>query len=134
MNSALFHNNNDFSFLNNSVYWNRYDQLLNGMSLEQKTFVSKNEKVLQKKSEMMNAFLDYLFEQYKDSFVSVQGGIYQKIADEYIETVRAAGDNFVTRAEELEKENEDLKRQIKKLMEKENRKNGKDETTADRIG
>lgn len=98
------------------------------MSSEQKSFVSKNEKVLEKKSVMMNAFLDYLFEQHKDSFVSVQGGAYKKIADQYIESVQAARDMYVTRSEQLETENAELKKQIEELLKKE-KENGKNEIT-----
>lgn len=134
MESALFHNQNDYSFLNNSTYWTKYDRLLNEMSAEQKQFVSKNEEVLEKKSVMMNAFLDYLFEQYKDSFVSVQNGIYKPVADEYIESVKAARDSYVSRSEQLENENAELKQKLKELIEKEKSKNGKDKTTADGIG
>lgn len=134
MNSALFHNNNDFSFLNNSTYWVKYDNILNGMSNEQKQFVAKNEEVKKKKGVMINAFIDYLFEQYKDSFVSVQDGAYKPIADDYIESVKKAGDSYVSRAEQLENENEQLKRQLKELMEKEKKGNGKDKTTTGGTG
>lgn len=129
MDSALFHNQNNYSFLNNSTYWNKYDSLLNGMSAEQKQFVAKNENVMKKKTVMLNAFLDYLFEQYKDSFVSVQNGIYKPIAEEYIESVKAAGDSYITRSEQLETENEELRKQLKALMEKGKVENGKDKTT-----
>jgi len=134
MNSALFHNNNDLSFLNNSTYWIKYDNILNGMSSEQKSFVAKNEEVKKKKSVMMAAFVDYLFEQYKDSFVSVQNGAYKPVADEYIETVKKAGDSYISRAEQLETENEELKRQLKEFMNKGKKENGTDKTTADGTG
>lgn len=133
MDSALFHNQNDYSFLNNSTYWRKYDSVLNEMSPEQKQFVAKNEEVLEKKSVMMNAFIDYLFEQYKDSFVSVQNGIYKSTADEYIESVKKARDSYVSRSERLENENEELKRQLKELLEKE-KNNGKNEITTGGTG
>lgn len=130
MESALFHNQNDYSFLNTPTYWGKYENMLNDMSAEQKLFVSKNKDVLEKKSVMINAFLDYLFEQCKDSFVSVQNGIYKPIADEYIESVKAAGDSYVSRSEQLETENAELRKQLKELIEK-GKKNGKNEVTAD---
>lgn len=131
MESALFHNQNNFSFLNNSTYWNKYDSVLNDMSAEQKQFVSKNENVLKKKGVMLNAFLDYLFEQYKDSFVSVQNGIYKPVAEEYIESVKAARDSYISRSEQLESENAELKKQLKELLEKKGKENGKNEVTAE---
>lgn len=134
MDSALFHSQNDFSFLNNnSNYWNKYDGILNEMSLEQKKFISKNENVLEKKSVMMNAFLDYLFELNKDSFVSVQGGMYKQVAEDYIESVKAARDLYISRSEQLETENAALRRQLEELLQK-GKDNGKDKTTANGTG
>lgn len=133
MESALFHDINNYSFLNNSTYWTKYENILNGMSAEQRQYIAKNEDVINKKEVMLNAFLDYLFEQYKDSFVSVQNGIYKPIADEYIESVKAAGETYISRSEQLENENAELKKKLKELLEKGKNDNGKNEATASGI-
>ena len=133
MESALFHDINNYSFLNNSTYWTKYENILNGMSAEQRQYIAKNEDVINKKEVMLNAFLDYLFEQYKDSFVSVQNGIYKPIADEYIESVKAAGETYISRSEQLENENAELKKKLKELLEKGKNDNGKNEVTASGI-
>ena len=124
-----FNSFNDYQ-INNS-YWSRYNNMIKDMSNEQRIFVSKQDSVIEAKQNLMATFIDYLFERDKASFVNSSDDA-RKIADIYLETVKDASSRYVTRNEELEKENIELKKQIKQLMldfgEKEN---GKDKSSAE---
>lgn len=115
----------------NNSYWSRYNNMIKDMSNEQRIFVSKQDSVIEAKQNLMATFIDYLFERDKASFVNSSDDA-RKIADIYLETVKDASSRYVTRNEELEKENIELKKQIKQLMldfgEKEN---GKDKSSAE---
>ena len=126
---------NDFRFSNNfnpyqmnNSFWNKYNNLINQMSSEQKNYVGKQKNVLSAKQNLLSEFIDYLFEQHKNNFVLASEHA-KKLADEYITSIQKAADSYVTHSEELEKENADLKKQIQQLMldfgEKKNGKNNR---------
>lgn len=117
----LFNRNLNQFEINNS-YWQKYDSLLNSMSSEQKIFVSKQEEVIKSKQILISAFIDYLFEQNKNSFIATSD-LAKKLADDYYNCVSQAASGFVTHSEQLEKENEELKRQLKQLLSKSEGKN-----------
>ena len=100
-----------------SNFWKKYDDILNCLSTEQKTWVSKQDSVVIAKEKMFSMFLDYLFDQKKDDFVSVKDGKYKGIVNDYFAAIQNAADKYVSHAELLEKENQDLKEQLKKIIE-----------------
>lgn len=107
-----------------SAYWKRYDDTVAAMSAEQRNWVGKQKEVIDAKNTMLSVFFDYLFETHKEAFVAVGDGQYKTVVDSYINTIQKAADSYVSRAETLEKENEELRMQIKQLLQKE-KKNGK---------
>lgn len=110
-----FNSFNINNFQINNSYWSRYNSMIQDMSSEQRIFVSKQESVIEAKQNLMTTFIDYLFEREKTSFVNSSED-YKKISDKYLDTVKEAADRYVTRNEELEKENTELKKQLKQLM------------------
>ena len=98
-------------------FWKRYDDVINCLSSEQRDFVSRQKNVIQAKNLMYQEFIDYLFEINKDAFVSVSDGVHKNIVNKYINEIKNAADSYVSRTEQLEKENEELKAQIKKVLE-----------------
>lgn len=131
--------NEPFDFINfsdyqiNNSYWAKYNNMIKDMSSEQRIFVSKQNSVIEAKQNLMSTFIEYLFEREKASFVNSSDDA-RKIADIYLDTVKDASTRYVTRNEELEKENNELKKQIKQLMLDfgENENDGKDKTTTKR--
>lgn len=110
-----FNSFNINNFQINNSYWLRYNSMIQDMSSEQRIFVSKQESVIEAKQNLMTTFIDYLFEREKTSFVNSSED-YKKISDKYLDAVKEAADRYVTRNEELEKENIELKKQLKQLM------------------
>ena len=109
------HNLNFERYQTTNAYWNKYEQILAQMSNEQKVFVSKQESVLIAKQNLLSAFIDYLFEQNKVVFInSSENG--KLLMEDYISTINTAAESYVSKSEQLEKENEELKKQIKQLM------------------
>lgn len=102
-----------------SAYWKRYDDTIAAMSGEQRAWVARQEEVINAKQVMFSVFLDYLFEANKDAFVSVGDGKYKGIVDSYIDTIQKSADGYVSRAESLERENEELRQQLKMMLERE---------------
>lgn len=111
----------DFSnILQNSFrtdFWKKYDDVINCLSSEQRDFVSRQKNVIQAKNLMYQEFIDYLFDVNKDAFVSVSDGVHKPVVNRYIDEIRKAADSYVSKTEQLEKENEELKAQIKKVLE-----------------
>ena len=128
MDNFDINNFNNYQILNNS-YWIKYNNLIQHMSQEQKIFVSKQESVLEAKQNLMSSFLDYLFEREKSNFINSSDEA-KRISDIYIESIKIAADKYVTRNEELEKENAELKHKIQQLLlDFEGKGNGKDKIT-----
>lgn len=96
-------------------YWEELEKMWAGLSVEQQMFVSKQKAVIETRKEMLKPFVDYLFELYKESFVSVGNGIYKPLADKYINAVKDAINSYTPRTQELEKENQAMKQQIADL-------------------
>lgn len=128
MNNDFRYNNNFEQFQSYNNYWNKYDSIIKELSNEQKSFVSKQKNVLTAKQNLMASFIDYLFEQHKNSYI-LSSEQSKLLADEYIENIQKAANSYVTHQEELEKENADLKKQIQQLMLDFGDKNGKDNLT-----
>lgn len=110
-----FNSFNINNFQINNSYWSRYNSMIQDMSSEQRIFVSKQESVIEAKQNLMSTFIDFLFERDKASFVNSSDEA-KKIADDYLDKIKEAADRYVTRNEELEKENTELKKQLKQLM------------------
>ena len=106
-------------FKQKSAYWKRYDDTVASMSAEQRSWVSKQKDVIDAKNAMFGVFFDYLFETHKEAFVSVGDGQYRNVVDTYINTIQKSADSYVSRAETLEKENEELRKQLKLVLSRE---------------
>lgn len=93
--------------------WQRFDELVNKMSNDQQAFVNGNEKALAKRQQMMATFNDWLFERFKDEFVQIP--VFAALAEEYVDVVANTAQEFGRHAAGLEKENEELRRQLAEL-------------------
>lgn len=96
--------------------WKRFDDIVNKMSNDQLTFVNANEKALEKRRLMMSTFNDWMFERFKNDFVQVP--MFAALAGEYVDIVAETAQEFGRWAAGLEKENEELRRQLAELKSK----------------
>ena len=100
---------------NKSAAWRRFDDTVNAMSPEQRVWVSKQDSVVKAENAMMSSFLEYLFNQHREAFASVEDGRYGKLVEDYINAIQITGTSYVSRAEQLEKENKDLRERLRRL-------------------
>lgn len=109
---------NEMSCQNKSSSWRRFDDTVNAMSVEQRAWVCKQESVIKAENAMMSSFLEYLFNQNREAFVSVQDGKYARLVEDYISEIQKIADGYISRSELLEKENAALKEKLKMLEKK----------------
>lgn len=108
---------------NSSGYWQILSSNCEKMSADQLNFINSNNKVIECKAKMMEAFNLFLFERYKDDFAQVE--TIRPICDEYINTILQVADEYGDVMKRTLEENEKLKARIEELE----RKNAKQNTT-----
>lgn len=111
-----FENINSFKSQTNS-FWLKYEEIISKMSKEELTYISKQENVINAKNNLINTFIDYLFDREKNNFIS-SSDMAKSVADDYINNIQLASSNYVSRAELLENENAELKKKISELLSK----------------
>lgn len=108
---------------NSTGYWQILSSNCEKMSADQLNFINSNNKVIECKAKMMEAFNLFLFEKYKDDFAQVE--TIRPICDEYINTILQVADEYGDVMKRTLEENEKLKAKIQELE----RKNAKQNTT-----
>lgn len=108
---------------NSTGYWQILSSNCEKMSADQLNFINSNNKVIECKAKMMEAFNLFLFERYKDDFAQVE--TIRPICDEYINTILQVADEYGDVMKRTLEENEKLKARIEELE----RKNAKQNTT-----
>lgn len=108
---------------NSTGYWQILSSNCEKMSADQLNFINSNNKVIECKAKMMEAFNLFLFEKYKDDFAQVE--TIRPICDEYINTILQVADDYGDVMKRTLEENVKLKARIEELE----RKNAKQNTT-----
>lgn len=108
---------------NSTGYWSILSSNCEKMSADQLNFINSNDKVIECKAKMMEAFNLFLFERYKEDFAQVE--TIRPICDEYINTILQVADDYGDVMKRTLEENEKLKAKIQELE----RKNAKQNTT-----
>lgn len=108
---------------NSSGYWSILSSNCEKMSADQLNFINSNDKVIECKAKMMEAFNLFLFERYKEEFAQVE--TLRPICDEYVNTILQVADDYGDVMKRTLEENEKLKAKIQELE----RKNAKQNTT-----
>lgn len=94
--------------------WKRFDELLGQMSDDQKSFVAGDEEVINQRQKVMATFNDWMFEKYKNEFAAIPA--FAGIAQEYVDAVASTAQKYGQKAANLQKKNEELKRQLAELQ------------------
>jgi hypothetical protein len=108
---------------NSTGYWSILSSNCEKMSADQLNFINSNDKVVECKAKMMEAFNLFLFERYKEDFAQVE--TIRPICDEYVNTILQVADDYGDVMKRTLEENEKLKAKIQELE----RKNAKQNTT-----
>lgn len=102
--------------------WQKLTDYCSKMSADQQNFVERNQKVQESRAKMMDAFLLYLFERYKDEFVQLNN--FQTLCEDYVNTVIETGKEYSAQIAHTVNENADLKARIAELERKINAQSG----------
>lgn len=95
-------------------YWLKLSDKCAKMSADQLKFVSTNDKVVEAKSKMMEAFNLFLFEKYKDEFASNE--MFTHLCDQYIDTIADVSVEYTENITKTLDENKELKAKIQQLQ------------------
>ena len=96
--------NHSFTNSNNIGYWNRLTDYISKFSTDQLNYIDSNKEVVKAHSDMLQAFLLYMFDKHKDEFVALDN--FRPICDTYINSVIQAGEQYT-------KENDNLRQRLK---------------------
>ena len=118
--------NHSFTNSNNIGYWNRLTDYISKFSTDQLKFIDNNQQVIKAHNDMLNTFVQYLFEKNKDDFAAFDE--FRPVCDTYIDCVIKTASEYDDKVSEALNENAELKKKLKeyekRIAEVEGTKNG----------
>ena len=118
--------NHSFTNSNNIGYWNRLTDYISKVSTDQLKFIDNNQQVIKAHNDMLNTFVQYLFEKNKDDFAAFDE--FRPVCDTYIDCVIKTASEYDDKVSEALNENAELKNKLKeyekRIAEVEGTKNG----------
>ena len=118
--------NHSFTNSNNIGYWNRLTDYISKFSTDQLKFIDNNQQVIKAHNDMLNTFVQYLFEKNKDDFAAFDE--FRPVCDTYIDCVIKTPSEYDDKVSEALNENAELKNKLKeyekRIAEVEGTKNG----------
>lgn len=118
--------NHLFTNSNNIGYWNRLTDYISKFSTDQLKFIDNNQQVIKAHNDMLNTFVQYLFEKNKDDFAAFDE--FRPVCDTYIDCVIKTASEYDDKVSEALNENAELKNKLKeyekRIAEVEGTKNG----------
>lgn len=118
--------NHSFTNSNNIGYWNRLTDYISKFSADQLKFIDNNQQVIKAHNDMLNTFVQYLFEKNKDDFAAFDE--FRPVCDTYIDCVIKTASEYDDKVSEALNENAELKNKLKeyekRIAELEGTKNG----------
>lgn len=118
--------NHSFTNSNNIGYWNRLTDYISKFSTDQLKFIDNNQQVIKAHNDMLNTFVQYLFEKNKDDFAAFDE--FRPVCDTYIDCVIKTASEYDDKVSDALNENAELKNKLKeyekRIAEVEGTKNG----------
>ena len=118
--------NHSFTNSNNIGYWNRLTDYISKFSTDQLKFIDNNQQVIKAHNDMLNTFVQYLFEKNKDDFAAFDE--FRPVCDTYIDCVIKTASEYDDKVSEALNKNAELKNKLKeyekRIAEVEGTKNG----------
>ena len=93
--------------------WDKFDAIRNSLSESQISYVANDKNVLEARRKMITVFDDWLFEKFKNDFVSVPQ--FNALAENYVAVVFTVAQESAEKAKSLEQENIELREELEKL-------------------
>lgn len=103
--------NHSFTNSNNIGYWNRLTDYISKFSTDQLKFIDNNQQVIKAHNDMLNTFVQYLFEKNKDDFAAFDE--FRPVCDTYIDCVIKTASEYDDKVSEALNENAELKNKLK---------------------
>lgn len=103
--------NHSFTNSNNIGYWNRLTDYISKFSTDQLKFIDNNQQVIKAHNDMLNTFVQYLFEKNKDDFAAFDE--FRPVCDTYIDCVIKTASEYNDKVSEALNENAELKNKLK---------------------
>lgn len=103
--------NHSFTNSNNIGYWNRLTDYISKFSTDQLKFIDNNQEVIKAHNDMLNTFVQYLFEKNKDDFAAFDE--FRPVCDTYIDCVIKTANEYDDKVSEALNENAELKNKLK---------------------
>lgn len=105
---------------NETGYWQKLSIYCKNLSADQLNFINNNDKVIETKKVMMEAFNLFLFEKFKDEFIL--SNVTKPLCDTYINSILEAQEEYSNILASAVRENETLRKKIQELERKQNEK------------
>lgn len=96
--------------------WKRFNDLIQQMSDDQKAYVGNHDLVIAERQKMMQTFNDWMFEKYKNEFVTIPS--FDSLAQGYVEAVASTAQEFGAKTAALRQENDELRKELAALKSK----------------
>ena len=96
--------------------WKRFNDLIQQMSDDQKAYVGNHDLVIAERQKMMQTFNDWMFEKYKNEFVTIPS--FDSLAQGYVEAVASTAQEFGAKTAALRQENDELRKELAALRSK----------------
>jgi hypothetical protein len=93
--------------------WQRFEEVVSRMSAEQLNYVNTSKVGIEKKKQLNDVFIDWLFELHKNEFVAVPQ--FNELANGYVDTIVSTAQEYLDNQREVWAENERLKAEIEEL-------------------
>lgn len=106
---AEFDNNNKTK----ASVWQRFDEVVGRMSPEQINYVNTNPESVKARENLMDMFVNWLFEVHKNEFVAIPQ--FKELADGYVDTIVSTSQEYLNKQREVLLENERLRAEIEEL-------------------
>lgn len=93
--------------------WQRMTDHLLKMSQEQIAFINQDANVLKKKQDLNATFIEWLFEKYKNEFVSLP--VFEKLSQDYVDSVIVSSQEYAKQQATLRQSNDALLKEVEEL-------------------
>lgn len=98
---------------NKTSYWQKLSKMCENLSADQQEYINTSEEVKKAKSQMVEAFNLFLFENFKEQFSNNE--MFARYCDSYIDSIQDALSDYKNNMARIIEENKKLKDELKQI-------------------